>query len=273
MRGYMRRSYTSFYLDTPIITGRALDIFEPLPGTPVEETALFFVHGGGWRAGSRQSYHPIMEAFAQRGFITASTGYRLYAKNAFEQLSDIRESFDAFADFLMEKGRPVKIAVYGTSAGAHLASLLACALPGECGEDVSKLKHPEIRPSSALLQSTPYDFLPYDWRIPAFWSSMCGIAGVPYEKSPETYERLSLKNYIRSDNPPIFFMEAELEHLFPMDLTLKIAKEQRQMNIPSQWKVYSRMEHGFFFELTREGQKEAFEDMCNYLKGDFETEF
>lgn len=267
----MKNSYTSYYLDSPLVWGRSFDFFDVEPDAPCRDTAVFFVHGGGWRAGTKGSFHSLMESFSERGYLTATTDYRLNARDAFEQLSDIRQSFDAFVEILQQRGRPLKIAVHGVSAGAHLASLLCCALPGECGEDVSQLKHPEIRPVSCVLQATPCDFLPYDWRIPVFWNTMQDIAGVPYDEDPAVYEKLSLKNYIREDNPVLFFMEAELEHLFPIDLTLEIARQHRKMGIPTQWKSYTRMEHGFFFELKRQMQKEAFEDFCSFLEGKLET--
>lgn len=263
----MKNSYYSYYLDSPLVTGRVFDIFDVSPGVEAKDTAIFFIHGGSWRGGSRLNYHTLMDAFSERGYITATTDYRLKAKNAFEQLSDIRESFDCFVQYLIDRGRPCNISVHASSAGAHLASLLCCALPGECGEDISRLKHPEIRPVSAVLQSTPYDFLPYDWRIPDFWNVMQNIAGVPYEQAPEIYEKLSLKNYIREDNPPLFFMEGEFEHLFPIDLNMKIVQKHKEMNIPSRLKIYPQMEHGFFFELRRQMQIEAFEDNCKFLEG------
>lgn len=267
----MKNSFQSFYLDSPLVPGRVFDVFEPSPDIPVRDTALFCVHGGGWRAGSRTVYHKCMEILGEKGYFTATPDYRLDAPDAFAQLADVRESFDCFAGMLKEKGHPCRIAVCGSSAGAHLASLLAFALPGECGEDVSCLKHPEIRPAAAILQATPYDFLPNQWRFPSFWKTMTGIAGAPYEKDPERYERLSLKNYVRQDNVPVFFIEAELEHLFPSDLTLKIVRAHREMGIPSQWKVYERMEHGFLFGLERPKQREAFEDLCKFLEGTLET--
>ena len=109
--------------------------------------------------------------------------------------------------------------------------------------------------------------------MPTFWNTMQGIAGAPYEKDPERYERLSLNNYIREDNPQIFFIEAELEHLFPSELTLELAKRQREMGINSQWKVYKRVEHGFLYELKRKAQLEAFEDLCAFLEDKLETDF
>jgi len=264
----LRHVFHTYYLDCPLRTGRVFDVFEP--ETVTKDVAVFIVHGGGWRSGSRAAFHKIMEALNQRGYIVASTDYRLDAKDAFEQLSDIRASYDGFVTLLKEKGRPMKIAVYGESAGAHLASLLLCALPGECGEK-NMLANEWVRPTAGLLQATPCDFLPWEGMIPAFWATMQNIAGVSYEQDPDRYGRLSLKNYIRSSNPPLFFLEAELEHLFPPEHTLELVKQHRSLGIKSHWKVYEKVEHGFFYELKRKRQLEAFEDICLFLDGKLET--
>lgn len=254
--------FDTYYLDTPLNSTRAIDIFMPEKCT--QNTAIFFVHGGGWRAGSRTKFHSIMQEFGKRGYITASAGYRLGAPSAFEQVQDLREAYDLFVTFLKEHNRPLKIAVYGESAGAHLGSLLVCADPGEIGE-VCQLVNPWIKPCKGIFQATPMDFLHWEGMMPQFWNQMQNIAGAPYDKDPQRYERLSLKNYIRKDNPPIFFMEAELEHLFLSRHTLKAVKQHRQWGIASHWKVYEFMEHGFFHELRRKQQFEALEDICRFL--------
>ena len=43
------------------------------------------------------------------------------------------------------------------------------------------------------------------------------------------------------------------------------------MGMESQWKVYSRVEHGFFYERKRKRQLEAFEDICLFLDGKLYT--
>ena len=270
----MKHHYMSYYLDSPIVKDRVFDVFEADEGAPKREYAFFFVHGGGWRHGSRQGgTHILMDELARRGYTCASTDYRLNAPDAFVQISDVRESFDTFVDMLLAEGREPKIIIWGESAGAHLASLVAYALPGELGEDISKLKHPEIRPCKAVLQATPYDFLHFEGIMPQFWATMQDIAGVPYDKDPERYERLSLKNYVRKDNPVTFFMEAEYEHLFDSKFTKLIAEEHRRVGINSQWKVYERVEHGFLHDLVRKMQLQALDDMCLFAEDKLETVF
>ena len=260
--------FQTYCLDYPPVKGRAFDVF--VPETVTKDTAMFFVHGGGWRTGGKEGFHPIMAAFRDQGYIVASAGYRLGAKTAFLQLQDIRESYDGFVSVLKQMNRPLKIAVYGVSAGAHLASLLIYANPGECGETV-KLENKWVKPYKAMLQATPCDFLYFDEMMPSMWNIMQEMAGIPYDQDPEPYERLSLKNYVREDNPPTFFIEAELETMFYSEHTLKIAKKHREMGIQTHWKVYHLMEHGFFYELRRKGQKDAFRDICLFLEDKLET--
>ncbi len=262
----MKHVFNSCYLDSPLVRGRIFDVFEPEEVT--QDTAIFIVHGGGWRAGSRESFHEIMQACNQRGFLAASTDYRLSGVTAFEQLGDLRASYDRFISLLKQKNRPLKIAVYGESAGAHLASLLICAAPGECGE-TNHLENEWVRPAFGLLQATPATFLPWEDIFPQIWNAMQDIAGASYESDPERFRRLSLDRYIHSGNPPLFFLEAENEHMFPSSMTLELVKKHNALGIPSRWKVYKNMEHGFFYSLNRRQQREAFEDILLFLQGKF----
>ena len=61
-------------------------------------------------------------------------------------------------------------------------------------------------------------------------------------------------------------MEAELENMFLSEHTAKIAELHRQWGINTRWKCYEKMEHGFFYELKRRAQLEAFEDICTILQ-------
>ena len=75
----MKHEFRSFYLDSPLQPGRVFDLF--LPETATRDTALFFVHGGGWCAGSRTAYHAIMEHCCGLGYLCASTDYRPPARS------------------------------------------------------------------------------------------------------------------------------------------------------------------------------------------------
>ncbi len=257
----MQGKYTfqSIYFDHPIVKGRVLDIFEPLDGTVKKDSTLFIVHGGGWRGGSRDKFHEIMGVLAARGYTVCSTDYRLNAKDAFEQIKDIREGYMIFVDYLRSQNRPVKIFVYGESAGSHLASMLVCS-------DLEMVEN-WVKPAGGIFHATPCSFVPWEGMMDGAGSMMRSIAGVDYQSHPEVYEKLSLTNHISADDPQIFFIEAELEHMFFPEYTLREAHRLRQFGVPVYWKMYRNMEHGFLYTLNRAGQREALEDIVLFMEG------
>lgn len=120
-------------LDQPYRNGVSdlckFDLF--LPETP-NGAAIFFVHGGGWRGGSRRQWHPVMEYFCERGYVCASAGYRLLTEETLfpAPFDDVRTAFAVFKSRAATYGvAPHRIAAFGSSAGGHLASLLATVAP------------------------------------------------------------------------------------------------------------------------------------------------
>ena len=115
------------------------------------------------------------------------------------------------------------------------------------------------------MQSTPASFKPWDEVYPAMWGMMERAAGGVFAEVPEKFHNLSLVKYIRRDNPPIFFMEADNEGLFPTHYNEPILADHQAWGIPSEMKTYKFAEHGFFYDLTRPIQREAFEDIISFV--------
>jgi acetyl esterase/lipase len=263
----MTFSYESIYLDKPIIAGRALDIF--MPEKITQNIALAFVHGGGWSAGSRQQLHTIMESFCDKGFICASFGYRLNNVNGFAQVTDLRHAYDYFVSFLKEHQHSLKIVTYGSSAGAHLSGLMALAAPGECGEELEFngvcLKNDWVRPVGSMFQAAPVLFEPWEDIFPPSWDCFQRVAGVAWDKHPEVYKRLAMMEYISPKTQALFFLNASDEHMFPIRFTEQLAEKLRTLGGTCLTKTYQDAEHGFFYELTRRRQKEAFTDILEFI--------
>jgi acetyl esterase/lipase len=259
--------YKSIYFDDPIVSQRALDIF--LPETVEQDISLFFVHGGGWVAGSRTAYHKIMRAFNQHGHICASTDYRLMDEgvNIFTQIEDVRHGYLLFMQYLKDNNRSQKVFTHGTSAGAHLAALLSFADPGDCGENTSDLPDMDwIKPVGTALQSTPMRFDPWEDIFPISWAAMRKIAGVPYEKNQELYKKIAPSTYISPRNCPSFFMEAENEEMFPSEFVIESVNKMKSLGVRAEYRIYTKAEHGFFYDVTRRQQKEAFSDILEFIK-------
>ena len=264
----MSYRFISEYLDDERIAGRIIDIF--MPGKITNDISLFFVHGGGWQAGSRTKFHQIMHGFNKLGFICASTDYRLDGVNIWDQIMDVRHSYDTLSLFLENEKKSSKIFTLGSSAGAHLAALLSFTTPGECGEPLEYKAYKYhskkwCRPIGAALQATPVYFTPWEDIFPAIWKDMQKIVGVPYEKRPELYKKVSPANYISKETCPVFFLEAENEECFPIEYNIQIVERMKELGNHAEYKIYTRAEHGFFYDLTRRQQKEAFNDILNFI--------
>jgi acetyl esterase/lipase len=103
------------------------DLYLPAGAGPFP--ALVAVHGGGWQAGARNAFQFWGPYLAERGYALFAVSYRLAKKGQkmFPQaVADVR----AGVQFLRGKAGeikvdPARIALFGASAGAHLASLAA----------------------------------------------------------------------------------------------------------------------------------------------------
>jgi acetyl esterase/lipase len=88
--------------------------------------AVLFIHGGGFRAGTRQGYDAQVQRMAQKGYVTATVTYRLAPKYPFPAaVHDCK----AAVRWLRANARkyhidPQRIGATGGSAGGHLAQFL-----------------------------------------------------------------------------------------------------------------------------------------------------
>ncbi|HTM47607.1 MAG TPA: alpha/beta hydrolase fold domain-containing protein [Bryobacteraceae bacterium] len=111
----------------PAVGGKLqLDIVRPRDSSGGSHPAVLCIHGGGFRAGARQSYLPLCIKLAQRGYVAATVTYRLAPKFQFPApVHDVK----AAVRFLRANAEkysidPDRIGVTGGSAGGHLALFL-----------------------------------------------------------------------------------------------------------------------------------------------------
>lgn len=134
-----------------------LDLFFPAdaPSRAAPRPIHLFVHGGYWRAFSKDDYAFVADAITDAGAIAAIMDYSLMPAARMEVLvGQVRRA----AHWLESQassfgGDPNALSASGHSAGAHLASFLACRAPDEAGVAL-----PAVR--SVLLVSGIYDLEP-----------------------------------------------------------------------------------------------------------------
>jgi acetyl esterase/lipase len=126
---------------------RPLELDLYLPPDDALAPVVVFLHGGGWRLGSRHAAGPAyrgadptpFEQVARAGIAVASIDYRLSGEAVWPaQLHDAKAAVRWLRARAAELGvDPDRIASWGESAGGHLAELLGLAtdpaLEGEVG--------------------------------------------------------------------------------------------------------------------------------------------
>jgi acetyl esterase/lipase len=119
------------YAALPGVRPLELDLYLPPEGGSPPPVAVF-LHGGGWRAGTRHTAGPAypgtapFERLAQAGIAVAAVDYRLSGEATWPaQLHDAKAAVRWLRARAGELGiDPDRIAAWGESAGGHLAALL-----------------------------------------------------------------------------------------------------------------------------------------------------
>lgn len=103
-----------------------LDVFRPGKGKNRMRPAVLVIHGGGWRVGSKENMHPMAQQLAKKGFVTVVVEYRLSGEAPYPAaVHDLKSAVRWIRANAASYGiNDSKIAAYGCSAGAHLATLL-----------------------------------------------------------------------------------------------------------------------------------------------------
>ncbi|MDB5346204.1 MAG: alpha/beta hydrolase [Schlesneria sp.] len=103
-----------------------LNLARPKTGSGPFPTVLC-IHGGGFRAGKRDSYDGLCLKLAERGYVAATMTYRLAPKHQFPAaVHDTKAAVRWLrANAKKYNINPDKIGVTGGSAGGHLAQFLA----------------------------------------------------------------------------------------------------------------------------------------------------
>ncbi len=228
------------WLDVPYANAspaEKLDIYLPDQGQgpfPV----IVSIHGGAFIFGDKVGIDlEAAQAGLARGYAVVSINYRLSGEARFPaQIHDVKAAIRFIRAHAGQYGlNPDHIAVWGSSAGGHLA-----ALAGTSG-DAPELEDPGLGPSgiSSRVQAVvdwfgPTDFLAMDGQF-----RQSGIAGQVHDTadSPESKllgkkigaapDRVRMANpetYISACDPPFFIQHGTRDRLIPVQQSVEFAR-------------------------------------------------
>ena len=226
----------------------ALDLYLPEgeQGAPL----VVFVHGGAWQRGSRTEM-PFV-GMAPAGFAFASIDYRLSPVAPFPaQAHDIKAAIRFLRAKQGEYGYDAtRVAITGTSAGAHLAILVGVSngnkeLEGTVGGNLGQSSDVQAILSyygasnlmTILKQSTPYGL---GVRIPALQLLLGG--------QPDDIEELaklaSPVYHLDANDPPLLLLHGDQDPQMPINQSLELYGAYREKGLDAEFLPVYQAAHG-----------------------------
>lgn len=225
-----------------------LDLYLP-EGDIANAPVLFQVHGGGWTIGhKREQALPLLYHMASRGWICASTNYRLSPKHAWPaHVLDCKRAMAWVRGEIAEHGGdPDFICVTGGSAGGHLAALLALTAndpawqPGF--EDVD----------TRFAAAVPF-YGVYDWtdalglqklQLRPFLEK--SVVKKPLAGHEDLYRQASPLHRIHADAPPFFVIHGDNDSLTSFEeARVFVAKLRETSKAPVAYAEIPGAQHAF----------------------------
>jgi acetyl esterase/lipase len=219
-----------------------LDVYRP--ATSSTRTAILYLHGGGWRAGSREMMRPDARAMAELGFVGLPTQYRLLGQAPWPaQIHDLKAAIRWTRAHAQElEIDPHRIVLWGSSAGAQLA-LLAAGTPdaqefeGELG----------VRGVSSAVAAVIAVHAPVSFHIgeSADRSSVSGKTLLGDAATEEQARAASPITHVYERFPPTLLLHGTQDRMVHHSASLRMLEALRSAHAPADLHLFHGHNHGF----------------------------
>jgi acetyl esterase/lipase len=195
-----------------------MDVFRPTSAdqpTP----AVVLLHGGFWTYGERWFMHDWAVDLATQGYAAASIDYRLlwqggqYPAPVADVLAAVAHLREHAAELNID---PQRIALFGASAGAHLALLAGMAA------DASIFDATWPPGQSASVTAIVDIYGPTDFTLdpqtaqPWQLDLVANLLGGTADEQPQRYQEASPASHARADGPPVLILHGTADPIVPI---------------------------------------------------------
>ena len=239
------------------VEGRRFRLDVYLPDAPAPEggrPAVVAVHGGGWRGGSQAEYGRSLAGLAREGLAVVAVDYRL-SRPGSPSWPENLEDVQAAARWVVEHADefaidPDRVAALGSSAGGHLALLLALA------DD-----HAPIR--AVIDFYAPTDLLALHHSGTGADRSIALLLGGAPERLAERYAAASPLAQIRPGIPPVLIFHGDDDPLVPLGQSQALSEALQRVGVPYRLSVLPGARHGFGLSV---GRRDLTAEIASFLE-------
>ncbi len=211
---------------------------------------IIWIHGGGWKNGSKENCLPLRLGFTERGYAVASINYRLTGEAAFPaQIQDCKAAVRWLRAHAGEYNlNPDRFGAWGSSAGGHLAALL-----GTSGDLTTFDTGGNLKVSSRVQAVCDYygpsDFLAEDAGPDIKLQSRedspeAALLGGTPDKKPEVAKAASPVTHATSDDPPFLIVHGDQDRTVWLDQSRRMDSALRAAGVETELIILPGSGHG-----------------------------
>ena len=200
------------YLEGSSNPRHTLDVYRPEVMNEEKLPTVVYFHGGGWDHGNKESAERRFKHFYDTGYLFISVGYRLSDEEAWPAQIDDAVAALKFVQTQMPEVDVERIALWGSSAGGHIAGLLA----GGCRND-SLQTFPEIKCLVNYCGPITIDqfvaTLTGEERVS---SPVMKLLGGDHEKTQAYAKEAAVTSWVKPGYPPTLNVHGDQDEVVPM---------------------------------------------------------
>lgn len=273
-----------------------LDIYLPPPAAKGARPVVVYIHGGGWSGGhSRhngafEDFPRVLASIAAKGYVVASVNYRLSGEAKFPAAEQDVKSAIRWLRANAEKYRidKARFAVWGSSAGGHLAALAAtsCGVAeleppppaAGRGQTAAPAKPPE---SDCVQAAVPwygvFDFAPLVQQAPQAQGARAGaprgggpggFLGCQGDCAPEVVRLVSPASLVDPKDPPMLLVHGAEDKTVAVKQSQDMYDLLKKNGVKAELIVIPGVGHSFIgqnIEATRDATLKALDATLAFL--------
>lgn len=243
------------------VDGHSLQLNLYVPkGITKPTPCLVFIHGGGWSGGHKDNYLFYNVAYAKKGYITASLGYRLSGKAKFPAAVHDVKCGVRWLRAHAEKYQidPDKLVAVGGSAGGHLSLMVGYAddpkLEGDLGYADQSSRVQAVVNFYGVADSTT--------QRAKDAHQVRNFIGGTYDEKPEMYHLNSPMEHLTADDPPTLTFHGSIDALVPVSQATRLHAKLDELAIENELDVVIGWPHSMDLSV-------GVNNRCQYIMDQF----
>jgi len=242
------------------------DIAQPSGDGPFP--AVVCIHGGGFRAGKRESWDKMCQQLAARGYVAVTITYRLAPDHQFPAAVEDSKAAVRWVRANAAKYHvdPNRIGALGDSAGAHLALFLAVT------NNVRDFDGDQNPGQSSAVQCAVSYYGPADFTL-SYGKSVDAAEVLPLflggnlQQQPKRHVQASPLYWVTPDAPPILLLHGTQDKYVNYEQAILLRDRLKAAQCDVELLTLEGAGHGFKGDDLKRANEAAFAFLDKKLKG------